>query len=338
MLIVRPSRLADLAQIERMATASGPAVHTLPAHRDRLFEKIKASSHSMESEVEVYGEESYFFVLENVATGQLHGTSALVAYAGYSEPFYVYRNDIIVHASRQLKVHNRIHALTLSHDLTGDTQLCSFYIDPELAGTHYPRLLSRARLLFIAQHPQRFASNLMAFLPGVCDAQGKAPFWESVGRKFFGIDYNQAEYFSGVKDKTFIAELMPHYPIYVPLLSDAAQQAMGQVHSGSMLPFNILLSEGFEADNYIEIFDGGPVVRARRDALRSVRESQLRPVRRGKQPAGQVWYLVASTAVMRFRAMLLQLPETLPDELLLAQQVADALELDDGDEVRLTRL
>ena len=338
MLIVRPSRLSDLSQVERMATASGAAVHTLPAHRDKLFEKISASVHALDSEVEVYGEESYFFVLENTATGLLHGTAAIIAYTGFSEPFYVYRNDIIVHASRELRVHNRIHALTLSHDLTGDSQLCSFYIDPELANTHYPKMLSRARLLFAAQYPQRFAENMMAFLPGVSDAQGRAPFWEGVGRKFFGIDYVQAEYYSGVKDKTFIAELMPHYPIYVPLLPDEAQQAMGQVHPGSKLPFDILLNEGFEADNYIEIFDGGPVVRARRENLKTIQHSHVRPTRRGRQLAGEVWYLVSNTALHRFRAMLLQLPSELPDIVALAPQVADALELDDDDEIRLVPL
>ncbi|MCB6184825.1 arginine N-succinyltransferase [Leeia sp. TBRC 13508] len=335
MLIVRPSRLSDLAQVERMASASGAAVHTLPAHRDKLFEKISASVHSFDAEVDVYGEESYFFVLENTATGVLHGTSAVVAYTGFSEPFYVYRNDIIVHASRALKVHNRIHVLTLSHDLTGDSQLCSFYVDPELAKTHYPRLLSRARLLFAAQHPERFADNMMSFLPGVSDATGRAPFWEGVGRKFFGIDYVQAEYFTGVKEKTFIAELMPHYPIYVPLLSDEAQQAMGQVHPGSRVPFNILLEEGFEADNYIEIFDGGPVIRAKRENLKTIQQSKVIPTRRGRQMAGEVWYLVSNTAIHRFRAMLLQLPAQLPDVLTLASQVADALELDDDDEIRI---
>lgn len=338
MYVVRPARLSDLSQIERMATASGPAVHTLPAHRDKLFEKIKASLHSLETDVEIYGEESYFFVLENLATGQLHGTSAIIAYAGFSEPFYVYRNDTIVHASRQLKVHNRVHALTLSHDLTGDTQLGSFYIDPELVDGPCPQLLSRARLLFVAQHPHRFSEDLVAILPGVSDSMGRAPFWESVGRKFFGIDYNQAEYYSGVKDKTFIAELMPHYPIYVPLLSDEAQAVMGQVHPGSRLPFDILVGEGFEADNYIEIFDGGPVVHARRDTLNSFRDSRLVPARRGSPMKEEAWYMVANTRVREFRASFLQLPAELPNALDIAPAVADALEIDDGDDVRVVRL
>lgn len=70
---------------------------------------------------------------------------------------------------------------------------------------------------------------------------------------------------------------MPHYPIYVPLLPDAAQESMGQVHPRAQITFDILMREGFETDNYIDIFDGGPTcTRVPRGFARSPRAGWFR--------------------------------------------------------------
>lgn len=341
MMVIRPGRLSDLDQVERMAASTNPILHTLPPQRDKLHDKLVRAAHSFESEVDFPGEESYFFVLEDTATGQLHGTCALVASAGFEEPFYAYRNDVIVHASHELKVHSRIYALTVSHELTGYTQLASFYVDSHLTNTHYPQLLSLARLMFIAQHPERFAEDLVASLPGVSDEQGRSPFWESVGRKFFGLEFRQAEFLSGGRSKPFIAELMPHHPIYVPLLSEEAQAVMGQVHPRSQLPYQMLSNEGFEADKFVDIFDAGPVVCVKRNMARTVRQSAVRPVYREARESGAAglpWHLVCNTSVRDFRCMLLQLPDPLFNEVGIAPRAADLLEVENSDTVRCVPL
>jgi len=64
---------------------------------------------------------------------------------------------------------------------------------------------------------------------------------------------------------------MPPSPVYVALLPEAAQWAIGQLHPVGELPFSILQDEGFDADTYIDIFDGGPTVQAPLASLRSVR-------------------------------------------------------------------
>lgn len=51
------------------------------------------------------------------------------------------------------------------------------------------------------------------------------------------MDYPQAERLAGGRSKSFIAELMLHSPIYVPLLPEAAQWAIGQLHPDGELPF-----------------------------------------------------------------------------------------------------
>ena len=267
MIILRPVELSDISNIERLAHESGTMVSTLPAKHSHLLNKVEHSIYSFEQDVDTAGEESYLFVLEETLTGQILGTGAINALAGNREPFYSFRNDIKIHSSRQLNVHSRIHALTLNHDLSDHSQLCSFYIVPALADSLSPSLITLGRLLFMSVFPMRFANEWMAVLPGIADESGRAPFWEHVGRKFFGIDYNQVEYYNGTLNSTFISEMMPYHPLYVALIDEEAQAVMGLVHKDAALQCSLLSDQGFEADKYIEIFDSGPILTAPRNAL-----------------------------------------------------------------------
>ncbi|MGE8332271.1 MAG: arginine N-succinyltransferase, partial [Pseudomonas putida] len=96
MLVMRPAQMADLNEVQRMAADSPIGVTSLPDDAARLGDKIAASETSFAAEVSFNGEESYFFVLEDSETGKLAGCSAIVASAGYSEPFYSFRNETFV--------------------------------------------------------------------------------------------------------------------------------------------------------------------------------------------------------------------------------------------------
>ncbi|MCP1605397.1 arginine/ornithine succinyltransferase subunit alpha [Pseudomonas citronellolis] len=335
MLVMRPAQVADLQQVQRLAADSPVGVTSLPDDAERLKEKILASEASFAAEVSYNGEESYFFVLEDTQTGQLVGCSAIVASAGFSEPFYSFRNETFVHASRELKIHNKIHVLSLCHDLTGNSLLTSFYVQRELVNTPIAELNSRGRLLFMASHPERFADAVVTEIVGYSDDQGESPFWNAVGRNFFDLNYSEAEKLSGLKSRTFLAELMPHYPIYVPLLPDEAQEAMGQVHPRAQITFDILMREGFETDNYIDIFDGGPTLHARTSGIRSIAQSRLVPVRIGEVPKATRSYLVTNGLLQDYRAVVAELDWVPGKPVTLSAETAEALGIGEGASVRL---
>ena len=335
MLVMRPAQMADLAEVQRLAADSPVGVTSLPDDAERLSDKIAASEASFSAEVSFNGEESYFFVLEDSETGRLVGCSAIVASAGYSEPFYSFRNETFVHNSRELKIHNKIHVLSLCHDLTGNSLLTSFYIERPLVNTEYAELNSRARLLFVAAHPERFADARVVEIVGYSDDSGDSPFWDSVGRNFFDMSYSDAERLSGLKSRTFLAELMPHYPIYVPLLPDEAQEAMGQVHPRAQITFDILMREGFETDNYIDIFDGGPTLHARTSGIRSIAQSRMVPVRFGEPSKGGRPYLVSNGLLQDFRAVVAELDWVPGKPVTLSLEAAEALGVGEGASVRL---
>ncbi|MCV2353945.1 arginine N-succinyltransferase [Paucibacter sp. B2R-40] len=308
-LLLRPVALADLPALERIACASEHGISSLPNDQTKLLARIERSLEAFASPDDASGEETYLFVLEDCARGEVVGSSGIAASAGFHDRFYSYRNEFVVHASPALGVSNRLHTLHLCHDLSGYTLLTSFYIDPAYAHGPAPQLLSRARLLFILQFAERFNERIAAENPGLADPSGQSPFWDAVGRRFFDMDYPQAEAVTGGRNKAFIADLMPHSPIYVPLLPEAAQWAIGQLHPVGELPFSILQDEGFDADTYIDIFDGGPTVEANLALLRSVRHARKLELRAADLNAGlPVWHLAVNGERAGFRAVLAELP------------------------------
>jgi arginine N-succinyltransferase len=209
-------------------------------------------------------------VLEDLQAGRLVGTSGIVANAGSAGRFYSYRNEFSTHSSDELGISNRVHTLRLCEDLSGHSLLSSFYIEPAYAATLAPQLLSRGRLLFVRHFRHLFAERIGAENPGLCDEQGDSPVWNALGRRFFKMPFPEAELRTGGRSKSYIGELMPRSPIYVPLLAEEAQWALGQLHADGELPFGILLDEGFDADSYVDIFDGGPIAEARVAMLKTV--------------------------------------------------------------------
>lgn len=277
-LLLRPVAAADLDALQALASAAAPGIGSLRGDRAALARRIQHSLHSFATEDEdASGEEAHLFVLEQAAgpgPQRLLGCAGITARAGYGSRFYSYRNEFVVASSAALGLRQRTHTLHLCHDLTGATLLTAFYIAP---GAPYAaaQLLSRARLLFLALHAPRFSERIVAEFPGLLLPEGESPFWEAVGRRFFAMDYPQAESMAGGRSKAFIADLMPQSPLYVPLLPEAAQRAIGQLHPDGQLPFEILLEEGFDADSYVDIFDGGPTAEGRLQALASVRAARL---------------------------------------------------------------
>lgn len=271
MLAVRAARPSDLDAVLQLAAAAGPGMTTLKADRQALAARLELAQASFAQTVAPEGRD-YVFVLEDSANGRLGGIAAIKAAVGLDEPFYSYRLGTLVHSAAAAGVYARHQVLYLSHDLTGSAELCSLFLHPDYQGGGNGRLLSKSRLLFIAQFPHLFTRGVFAEMRGFQDA-GVSPFWESVGRKFFGMDFARADDMCQPGAKSYIAELMPRYPLYTCLLSDAARAAIGRTHADTAPARRLLEQEGLRAGDYIDIFDGGPVLQADVRDLRATRDS-----------------------------------------------------------------
>ena len=271
--VVRLARRGDLPALLKLAAQAGPGMTSFKPDEAALEARLARVAATLAGQAPT-AEQGYLFVMEDVATGEIAGVCGLEAAVGLEQPFYTYRKDTIVHASRELNVWSRMLTLSLSNDLTGYSELCSLLLDPSWRGHGNGALLSKARFLFMAQFPERFGPHVCAELRGFFDDNGQSPFWQSLGQHFFKIDFDQADYLTSIGKKSFVAELMPKYPIYVDFLSPQAQAAIGVTHRDTLPARQLLEQEGMRSGAHVDIFDSGPVLEARVADLRAARDSR----------------------------------------------------------------
>ena len=90
------------------------------------------------------------------------------------------------------------------------------------------QLLSYVRFLYIALHRRLFCDEVLSELMPPLEPDGTSLLWESLGRKFTGLSYQEADRLSH-ENKEFIRALFPQDPLYVTLLPPHVQQLIGQV-------------------------------------------------------------------------------------------------------------
>ncbi len=336
MLVVRAVKEQDLDGLMSLAGQVGDGMTTLKPDLDMLGRRVEAACASF-SEKNALEQRDYLFVMEDVAARRLVGVCAIKSAVGLDEPFYNYRIGTLVHSSSELKVFSRMETLYLSNDLTGCAELCSLFLHPDYRNGYNGKLLSKSRFLFIAQFPHLFPEKLIAEMRGFQHADGSSPFWESLGRHFFKMDFKRADDISGLGKKSFIAELMPRYPLYVACLPAQAQEVIGQVHVATAPARRLLEQEGMHYEGYVDIFDAGPVLQARVSELRALRESTLAIIQTAKQEATGEPVLVSNMAMKDFRIIVVQAnPEQ--DRIALSAENQQMLSCDAGNAVRTMSL
>ncbi|MCX9156454.1 arginine N-succinyltransferase [Niveibacterium sp. 24ML] len=333
---LRPIAYGDHAALVDLARGAGIGVTTLQPNEERLGRRIEVSVDSFDHRLEK-AQANYLFVLEDTVSGHLVGTSGIAAAVGLDEPWYNYRVGTAVYCSREIGVYRQLQTLFLTNDLTGASELCSLFLHPEHRRGGNGGLLSKARFLFLAEFPDLFAHKVIAELRGVSDEQGRSPFWDSLGRHFFRMDFSRADYLSGVGNKSFIAELMPQHPVYTAFLSEAAREVIGEVHTSTRPARAMLESEGFSYQGYVDIFDAGPAVEAPASAIRAVRDSAVCEAAAADKPDGSL-FLVSNRRPHEFRVVLAHGAVGEGGRFALTGAHLDALEISAGDSVRVVPL
>lgn len=268
---VRPLGNTDRAAVETLLQCITLRLSTLPDDPGKLAQSIESARQGFAGKDTLA---TLLFGLKD-AEGVLHGICGIQPYAGADEPFYSYRIDELVHASRHLGVHQRQAVLYLSHELTGLTSLCSFALGPALRKTPVFDLLSRARLLYIAAHRHAFADELICEIQGVWDGEGQSLFWKHVGELFFGMDFITADQHCAQHGKTVIAELLPAYPVYNTLLPEEVQQVIARAHPGAQRTIEWLKHEGMYKTRFVDPFDAGPTYRVKLDRMTSMQSIRM---------------------------------------------------------------
>jgi arginine N-succinyltransferase len=337
MIVVRCVQPGDVDALVALAHETGPGLTTFKPDREALTARVERALRTLAGTAEPY-EAGYFFVMENTATGDIAGVCGIETEVGLEQPFYNYRVSTVVHASKDLGVWTKMSLLNISHDLTGYAEVCSLFLSPRYRTAGVGGLLSRSRFMFIAQFRERFPERLCAELRGHFDDSFESPFWNAVGSHFYQIGFNEADYLSSHGKKSFLAELMPRYPVYVDLLPEAAQKVVGLTHRDTAPARKMLEAEGLRYENHVDIFDAGPVLECHIADLRTVRESVLVPVHivelGERNEESEARSLVSNTSLDDFRVGA-TVGAVRDGTFLLTAEEAAALRVNEGDMVRV---
>lgn len=338
MRVIRPINHDDLPQLLALAGKTGGGLTSLPEDSATLSARIERSIQTWQDALP-RAEQGYVFVLADSDTDRAVGICAIEVAVGLQDPWYNFRVGTQVHASKELNVYNNLPTLSLSNDHTGSSELCTLFLDPDCRDGKNGHLLSKSRFLFMANFRDRFTRHVVAEMRGVSDEQGRSPFWDDVGNRFFSMPFSKADFLSGTGQKAFIAELMPKHPLYIDYLSAEARAVIGAVHPLTAPARAVLESEGFCYRNYIDIFDGGPTLECDIESIRAIRESQLLPVIIDEQAAAAdlPLCLVATGNYQQFRATLLP-ADNKGDAIRLTAAQADTLQCHAGDMLRVVTL
>lgn len=278
MLLLRNAQHSDLESIHQLAIESGIGITTLPKDIDTLRNKLELSINSIKLQINHPHYEYYLFVLENPLTHEIVGTSAIKSTLSHSGPSFTYKLFNRTRVSHAINKRHEEKWLLLVNDFQNQSELCTLYLKPDYRHSHHGVFLSRARFLFIAQHPTRFENNVIAEMRGVTYENGHSPFWDSLGQHYFQMSFQQADELTVTTNKQFISDLLPEYPVPVLLLNQEAQKVIGKPHPATEPAMHILLNEGFRYSNYVDIFDAGPILEAERDHIATIKSSLTAPV------------------------------------------------------------
>lgn len=270
---LRAARISDLEHLYEMAKLTGGGFTNLPADRKALSGKLERATEAFENTGDELVDEQFVLVLENMETGAVRGTCQLMTKVGQQWPFYSYRLNTLTQYSQELDRTVRAELLNLVTDLEGASEVGGLFLHPNERAGGLGLLLARSRYLFIAMHRSRFADKTIAELRGIIDERTDSPFWDNVAGRFFGMSFQEADYFNAINGNQFIADLMPKHPVYVAMLDEDARKVIGVPHPTGRAAMRMLENEGFRYEGYVDIFDGGPTMVAPTDFVTSVRES-----------------------------------------------------------------
>jgi arginine N-succinyltransferase len=301
---VRPATTADVDAVLELAGQTGPGFTNLPHDRDALHVRLARSEAAFKAPLTAPNDELYMFVLEERASGRIGGTALIFSAIGTNKPFYSYKITRTTQYSHQLDRLVTTSVLNLVNDFAGASEVGGLFLLPDLRRSGLGVLLARSRYLFMATHRERFGAQVLTELRGYQEPDGISPFWEGLTKRFFNLEFAEADRFHSLNGNQFIADLMPKYPIYTILLPPEAQNAIGRPHKAGAAAMKLLLAEGFRHDGYVDLFDAGPTLQADIGELKTVREARQGFARTDSNadPAASLPLLMAAGRLTEFRA------------------------------------
>lgn len=256
----------------------------IPHDRRVLRAMIQRARDSFSGRVEDPTRRQYMFALVGAKSGELIGTSTVLAQHGHPDAPHVFFD--VVSDERYSSTLDRLFShktLRLGFSYHGPTEIGALVLDPAYRAFGLGKVLSLVRFLFIAMYRDRFQDLVIAELMPPLLPDGRSELWEYIGQRFTGLTYQEADKLSH-ENKEFIYALFPQTPLYASMLPTHVAELIGQVGENTRGAQRILEGIGFRYSGQIDPFDGGPHFSAVTDQIALVRDARKRRVSKTPLP------------------------------------------------------
>ena len=283
MYVVRRAMMSDLSTLHKMSKM----VHfiNLPPDQEIIADKIRNSRKSFMraggnaksvhkpkgpagsggiSEKTAMAD-IFMFVIEEVNSEACIGTSQLVSQmGGPGHPNVCFKLETREKYANDLKFGTK-HTVACVHlDESGPTELGGLIMQPSFRGHKMKlgRFVALIRFHFMGLHRKMFRPTILAELMAPITTNGESLVWDTLGRRFIPLSYDEADRFCQYS-REFMTELLPEGDIHLSLLPPAARAQIGEVGPDTLPARRMLEKLGFEYDGFVDPFDGGPYITAR---------------------------------------------------------------------------
>jgi arginine N-succinyltransferase len=272
MYILRSANIHDLDDLFELSQLM--LFINLPPDKEIIKSKIESSLRAFTKPSKKLWENHYLFVLEDLKTDRIIGTSMIHAQHGTEdEPHYFFSVSQENKFSKSLNTGFIHGTLKLGLETNGPTEIGGLILDPDFRKNDKKlgKQLSFVRFLYMGMNTNRFKETIHSELMPPFDQEGHAPLWEAIGRRFLNMEYHEADILSR-SNKEFILNLFPAETIYINLLPIDARNAIGKVGEETAPVKKMLEGIGFKYTNEVDPFDGGPHYRARLKDIKPVKD------------------------------------------------------------------
>ncbi len=211
----------------------------------------------------------FMFVLEEINSEGCLGTSQLVAQmGGPGHPNVCFKLETRDKYAEDLKFGTRHTVARVHLDESGPTELGGLILQPSFRGHKMKlgRFIALIRFHFIGLHRKMFRPSILAELMAPISSDGDSLVWDTLGRRFIPLSYDEADRFCQYS-REFMTALLPEGDIHLSLLPPAARAQIGEVGPETLPARRMLENLGFQYEGFVDPFDGGPYVTAKTDEI-----------------------------------------------------------------------
>ncbi|MCY4512404.1 MAG: arginine N-succinyltransferase [Bdellovibrionales bacterium] len=248
---IRSAKKGDEEQLKKVSEAFH--LCNLPKDISEIQKKIQQSEQSFSGTLP-FQKRGFLFVLEEVQTERLVGSSQILAYYTHQKhPYFI--------------IDQKISSLRLHYTKSDSVQLGGLVLLPEFrrGAEKLGRQIGAIRFLYMLEEPSIWPEEIEVSLTApLKDNNTGSEFWDAVGKKVFSLNYREISELYQKDFPGFLSQIPKSMTLDLKSLPSGARRAVEEIHPETLSLYHGLLKLGFKQTPLRHFLDGGISLIAKR--------------------------------------------------------------------------